>query len=208
MKINMRIGILAALAALAAGGCVKPRITDTERSAMEQNLIAQAVERGIDNMSFSAFAGRSAVVDYSRLSPQTEKDYICGVLETHLAASGVRVVEKADEAQLKLRVYCGVLATDNTECNVGTPSLPIPVPYTDLSFAIPEMSIFKRVSRSASCRITVAVYDIASGDLLCAYRGVSSRTFFNRWVVLMFIPFSTRDVELADFGSSTLDFAN
>lgn len=192
--------------AMLAVGCIDPRITNTGRSAVEQNLISHAVERTVDNMSFTAFAGKKAVLDCAKLSPQCDKDYVLGVLETHLALSGVKVVEKPEDAQVRIRFYCGVLATDNTEFNIGTPAIPIPVPDTGISFGIPPLSIFKRVTRTGACRMTAVVSDVKSGDLLCAYRGVRSRTFFNHWVLFMCIPYVTRDVDIADTGTMHIDF--
>ena len=194
------------LLALLALGCIDPRITNTGRSAVEQNLISHAVERTVDNMSFSAFAGKKAVLDCAKLATQCDKEYVLGVLETHLALSGVKIVEKPDDAQIRIRFYCGVLATDNTEFNIGTPAIPIPVPDTGISFGIPPLSIFKRVTRTGMCRMSAIISDVKTDEVLCAYRGVRSRTFFNHWVLFMFIPYVTRDVDVAETGTMHVDF--
>ena len=191
---------------IAAVGCIDPRTTNTGRSAIEQGLLAEAVERSVNNMSFSGFKGKKAVMDYSKLAPQVDKDYVCGVFETHLATSGIQVVEKAEDAQLKIRLLCGVLATDNTELNTGTPAIPIPVPDANLSVVIPPLSIFKRLSRTGTCRLTAVIYDNKTGELLSAYRGVQSRTFYNNWVCLMIVPYVTRDIEVAETGDYTWVF--
>ena len=191
---------------IVAAGCIDPRTTNTGRSAIEQGLLSEAVERSVNNMCFSAYKGKKAVMDYSKLAPQVDKDYVCGVFETHLATSGIQVVEKAEDAQLKIRLLCGVLATDNTDLNIGTPAIPIPVPDTGLSIAIPPISIFKRVSRTGTCRLTAVIYDNKTGELLNAYRGVQSRTFYNNWVALMLIPYVTRDIEIAETGDYTWVF--
>lgn len=205
MKKLLRFAALPVLLLLVAG-CVDPRTTNTGRSAVEQNLLSHAVERSVDAMKFGNFAGKKAVMDYSKLATQVDKEYLCGVFETHLALSGIQVVEKAEEAQLRIRLLCGVLATDNTELNIGTPALPIPLPYTNLNFGIPPISIFKRVSRTATCRLTAAVYDVKTGELLNTYRGVQSRTFYNNWVAFMLIPYVTRDVEVSPTGDYTWVF--
>jgi len=198
---------LAALAlAFVATGCIEPRITNTGRSAVEQNLISQAVERAVDNMSFAEYAGKNAVLDFAKLAPQCDKDYVTAVVETHLALSGVKVVEKADDAQVRIRFVCGVLATDNTTLNIGTPAVPIPLPNTNINFGIPELSIFKRVARTGSCRMSAVIYDAKTGELLRAYRGVQSRTFYNYWVAFMFFPYVLRDVDVADEGTIQFEF--
>lgn len=198
---------LAALAlAFVATGCIEPRITNTGRSAVEQNLISQAVERAVDNMSCAEYAGKNAVLDFAKLAPQCDKDYVTAVVETHLALSGVKVVEKADDAQVRIRFVCGVLATDNTTLNIGTPAVPIPLPNTNINFGIPELSIFKRVARTGSCRMSAVIYDAKTGELLRAYRGVQSRTFYNYWVAFMFFPYVLRDVDVSDEGTIQFEF--
>ena len=198
---------LAALGlAFLATGCIEPRITNTGRSAVEQNLISQAVERAVDNMSFSAYAGQNAVLDLGKLSPQCDKDYVMAVIETHLALSGVKVVEKPEDAQIRIRFVCGVLATDNTTLNIGTPAIPVPRPNTNINFGIPEMSIFKRVARTGTCRMSAVIYDVKTGKVLDAYRGVQARTFYNYWVAFMFFPYVLRDVDVADMGTTQFEF--
>ena len=191
---------------LLATGCIDPRTTNTGRSAIEQGLLSHAVERSVKAMTFGAYTGKKAVMDYSKLATQVDKEYVCGVFETHLANSGVQVVEKADEAQLRIRLLCGVLATDNTELNIGTPALPIPLPYTNLNFGIPELSIFKRVSRTGTCRLTAAIYDNKTGELLATHEGIQSRTFYNNWVAFMLVPYVTRDIEISPTGDWTWVF--
>ena len=189
-----------------ATGCIEPRITNTGRSAVEQNLLAHAVERAVDNMSFAEYAGQNAVLDLAKLAPQCDKDYVTAVIETHLALSGIKVVEKADDAKIKIRFVCGVLATDNTTLNIGTPAIPVPLPNTNINFGIPELSIFKRIARTANCRMSAVVYDAKTGKVLNAYRGVQSRTFYNYWVAFMFFPYVLRDVDVADEGTMKFEF--
>lgn len=198
--------VTAPVLALIAAGCIEPRITDTGRSAVEQNLITHSVERAVDTMSFTSYAGKKAVIDIAKLAPQCDKDYVTAVIDTHMALSGIDVVDKPENADIKIHFYCAVLATDNTKLEIGTPGIPIPLPNTDISFGIPPISIFKRVARTGSCRMTAVICDAKSGKLINAYRGVQSRTFLNHWVLFMCIPYVTRDVEVPETGSMSIDF--
>ena len=195
--------LLLAAMTLALAGCVKPRTTDTGRSSVEQALLTTAVDRCVNGMSFAAFAGKKVFMDYSLFTPQTDKEYFTGVLETHMAMEGLKVVDKAEDADIKLRVLSAILATNNTELNIGTPAIPIPLPNTDLSFGIPPLSIFARFSHTGTCRMNAMVYDAKTGDLLHAYLGEHARTFYNNWVICMIVPVVTRDVEVPELGKST-----
>ena len=198
--------LMAPVLAMIAAGCIEPRITNTGRSAVEQNLIAHSVERTVDTMSFTSYAGKKAVIDIAKLAPQCDKDYVTAVIDTHMALSGIDVVDKPENADIKIHFYCAVLATDNTVLNIGTPAIPIPLPNTNINFGIPELSIFRRIARTGNCRMTAVVSDAKTGKLLSAYRGVQSRTFLNHWVVLMIFPYVTRDVEVPETGSMSIDF--
>jgi hypothetical protein len=206
MKKLTLLKMAAPVLCILVAGCVNPRTTNTGRSSIEQGLLSHAVERSVRAMVFGAYAGKKAVLDYSKLATQVDKEYLCGIFETHLANSGITIVEKADQAQIRIRLLCGVLATDYTELNIGTPALPIPVPYTSLNVCVPEISIFKRYSRTGTCRITAVIYDTKTDQLLTTHQGIQSRTFYNNWVILMLVPYVTRDIEISPTGDWTWVF--
>ncbi len=189
-------------------GCVTPRITDTARSAIEQNLLATAAERAVKMMDFSEFKNKKATMDYSQLATQVDKEYIMAVFETHLGNNGVKVVTNADNAEIRIKLFCGIFAADDTKFEIGTPELPIPVPYTDLSFAIPALSLFQKINRSGYCRIGAAVYDAKTDDFLKSFTGINTKTEYNNWVLILFFPFTTTDLELVDSGESQFHFFN
>ena len=66
-----------------------------------------------------------------------------------LSKVGCIIVAKQEEADIMIQPLCGVLATDHDSWMIGTPPLPIPVPYTELTFAIPEIPLLKRFKRMA-----------------------------------------------------------
>lgn len=189
-----------------SNGCLDPRITNTGRSAVEQTLLATAIERGVGLMPFDEFAGRAAFVDYGFLASQVDKEYVQAMFDAHLTRSGVRLTADKTKAAIIVKVSCGVLATDSISFNLGTPRLPIPLPYTEISFAIPEISLLRKVSRTGSGRFNAVVSDAVTGDYLTSYSGVNSRTIYNNWVVFFFIPFSSRDIEFAEPGRTTAHF--
>ena len=55
------------------------------------------------------------------------------------------IVAKQADAEVMIQPLCGVLATDHDSFLIGTPALPIPVPYCDINIVIPEIPIFKIV---------------------------------------------------------------
>lgn len=187
-------------------GCVNPRITNTSRSAVEQNLLASAVERNVSSMRFDRFNGKTALVDYSFLAPQADKEYIQSVFNIHLSRSGIIVSPDKEKAEIIIKLSCGIHATNDISYNLGTPSLPIPIPYTDIAFAIPEISLLKKISRTGTSRLNVLVTDAKTNGYLDSLSSVDSRTINNNWTVFFFIPFTSRDIEFAEPGPTTTYF--
>ena len=124
--------------------CTTPWVTNTPRSAVEQYLLSATIERGVKCVDFGKFAGKKAFMDYDYFAPQVDKAYAQGVLEMQLSQAGIVITRKQEEADVIVQPLCGVLGTDYSKFFIGTPQLPIPVPNTDVSFAIPEIPIFSK----------------------------------------------------------------
>ena len=188
------IFVMAIAAALAITGCTEPSITNTGRNAVQELLLSHAVERGLDQMDFRPLNGKKVALDYVYLAPQTYKEYFQACAETALYTSGATVVAKAEEADYIVRLYVGALATESTQWNIGTPTLPVPVPDTTLSIAIPELSLLKRITRNGVARFSALVLDAKTKKPFLVYREVNAVSQYNNWIVFFFIPFHSCDM--------------
>ena len=192
--MKLLIFALAAAVVFAVTGCTEPSITNTGRNAVQELLLSHAVERGLDQMDFRPLKDKKVVLDYVYLAPQTYKEYFQACAETCLYTNGATIVSKVEEADYIVRLYVGTLATENTHWNIGTPSLPVPLPETSLSFAIPELSLVKRITRNGVARFSALVLDAKTKKPFLVYREVNSASQYNNWVVFFFIPFHSCDM--------------
>ncbi len=176
-------------------GCSTPTITNTSRNIVEQLLISSAVERCMYQIDFSMYRDAKVFADYSNLAPQVDKNYVQGCFELYLAKAGAVVVKEEKEAAYTMRLISGTLATSSSQVLIGTPELPIPLPNTDLSFAIPEIAIFKRVTRRGYGKFSLTVLDTPSRKPVRTVDGVSNMSEFINWTILLF-PFSSRNIEM------------
>lgn len=190
---RLSAGLLAL--ALLATGCSTPRITETGRTAVEQFLISTVVDRGILSADFSDFTGKKVYLDYDYLAPQVDKQYVQGMLELHLAETGIIVVRKQEDADILIQVICGVLATDTNKFTIGTPSIPIPVPDTSISFAIPEIPIFQKLTRSGYGRFAFNILEAKTRKPIQAIRGIEASTYYTNWTIFL-LPFKSHDMPL------------
>lgn len=197
--------LIAVAVSLLITGCSAPWVTNTARSAVEQYLLAITIERMTEHAGLDRYRGKKVFFDYTYLAPQTDKDYVKGRLELVASKNDCLIVAKQADADIMIQPLCGVLATDHYTFLIGTPPLPIPVPYCDLNIVIPEIPIFKIYDRHAYGRMAFNVFDAKTRKCLETVPFVNASAFFKNWVVLL-IPFKTRDFSMDDTGVSFMEY--
>ena len=186
-------------------GCTAPWVTNTARSAVEQYLLAMTIERMTTHAGLEKYKGKKVFFDYGYLAPQTDKDYVKGRLEMIVSKNNCLIVAKQADADVMIQPLCGVLATDHDTFLIGTPPLPVPVPYCDLNIVIPEIPIFKRYNRRAYGRMAFNVFDAKTRKCLETIPFVNASAYQNNWIVLL-IPFKSRDFPMSDTKKSGIEF--
>ena len=198
--------LFAAMAvSLLVTGCSAPWVTNTARSAVEQYLLAMTIERMADHAGLDKYKGKKIFFDYGYLAPQTDKDYVKGRLEMIVSKNNCLIVAKQADADVMIQPLCGVLATDHDTFLIGTPPLPVPVPYCDLNIVIPEIPIFKRYNRRAYGRMAFNVFDAKTRKCLETIPFVNASAYQNNWIVLL-IPFKSRDFSMDDAHKHKYEF--
>ena len=198
--------LFAAMAvSLLVTGCSAPWVTNTARSAVEQYLLAMTIERMADHAGLDKYKGKKIFFDYGYLAPQTDKDYVKGRLEMIVSKNNCVIVAKQADADVMIQPLCGVLATDHDTFLIGTPPLPVPVPYCDLNIVIPEIPIFKRYNRRAYGRMAFNVFDAKTRKCLETIPFVNASAYQNNWIVLL-IPFKSRDFSMDDAHKHKYEF--
>lgn len=187
--------LLLALGTLFILGCSSPRTSDTGRTAVEQFLISTVVENGIGYADFTPYKGKKIFIEYDYLAPQVDKPYVQGTFEMHLAQQGLQVCRDAKAADYIVQILCGVLATDANSIMIGTPTLPIPIPDTSISVAIPEIPLFKKLTRSGYGRFAFNILNAKDRTPVKVIKGIEASTSYTNWTILL-IPFKSHDMPL------------
>lgn len=178
-------------------GCTTPWVTNTPRSAIEQYLVASTVEHAIGNIDFSKYSGKKAFFDYDYFAPQVDKQYVQGIIEMQVSKYDIVITRKSEEADIIIQPLCGVLGTDYSKFFIGTPQVPIPVPDTSVSFAIPEIPIFSKYSRVAYGRFAFNIFEAKDRKPLETFPGINSSASYNNWIIML-VPFSTHNMNMED----------
>ena len=197
--------LVSAAAALICTACSTPSTTNTARDSVQEMLLSSVIERGVSSVDFESYAGKKVAMDYSNLAPQVDKEFLQAYIELHLARFGITVVKDAADADYTIKATSSVLATDMDKFLLGIPSLPIPIPWANLSIVIPEIPIIMRLKRSAWGRFFFNIVDAKTNAPVQVVDGAKSEAYHNNWVVL-FIPFKTHRLPLGDDNPARLHF--
>ena len=176
-------------------GCSAPRTSDTGRTAVEQFLLSTVVENGIGYADFKPYSGKKIFIEYDYLAPQVDKAYVQGIFEMHLAKQGLLVCRDVKAAEYIVQIICGVLATDSNTIMIGTPTLPIPLPDTSISVAIPEIPLFKKLTRSGYGRFAFNILNAKDRSPVKVINGIEASSSYTNWTILL-IPFKSHDMPL------------
>lgn len=153
-----------ALALLLAAGCGTTRWSDTQRTATEQLLISNAIDKAISEFDFTVLAGREVFFDASFLKGVTDENYIVSSLRQHLLASGCVLREQREEAEFVVEARSGAVGTDRSDVLFGVPAVSVPsVPGMPLPSAIPELPLAKSTNQKAVAKLAVFAYNRETG---------------------------------------------
>jgi hypothetical protein len=167
-KINAKLVATAALAtglAALATGCGTTRSTDTVRTATEQLLISDAIDRAVQSIHFETLRGQSVFLDDGRLGEVVDRNYLISSLRQRLLASGCSLKEKREDADFVVEARAGAIGTDRNDLLFGIPSMNVPqiFPVQPMAAAIPEIPFAKRRDQQGIAKIAVFAYHRESG---------------------------------------------
>jgi hypothetical protein len=154
-----------ALVALAFAGCGTTRSTDTNRTATEQLLVSDAIDKAVQSMSLQTLAGQTVFLDDSRLADVLDKNYLISSLRQNLLANGCQLRDKRDEADFVVEARAGAIGTDRSDLLFGMPSMNVPqiALVQPVNAVIPEIPIAKRKDQRGIAKIAVFAYHRQTG---------------------------------------------
>jgi hypothetical protein len=166
--LNDKLVASAALGMLACAamiGCGTTRSTDTTRTATEQLLISDAIDRAVQTVNLQTLAGQSVYLDDSRLGDVVDRNYLISTLRQHLLASGCSLRAERDQADYVVEARAGAIGTDRNDLLFGVPSMNVPqiFPMQPVPAAIPEVPIAKRRDQRGIAKIAVFAYHRETG---------------------------------------------
>lgn len=139
-------------------GCASTKTSNTARTATEQLLLSNAIDRSLSNVSFDQLQSRSVFIQDKYLDA-VDKSYLLGTLRHKALASGARLARSVDEADVVIEVRSGGIGTDIEDAYLGIPGISVP----GMAVGIPETKIVSRNSQTGTAKIGLIAYDPKTG---------------------------------------------
>jgi hypothetical protein len=164
----MRVSFLSATLLVWAmcPGCGTTKWTDTARTATEQLLITDSVDRAVSRLDLRALAGKKVFVDDAPVKQATDNAYLTSAIRQHVLASGAILKDKRDDAEYILEVRAGAIGTDRHDLLFGIPATNLPtigVVGAAVPAQIPEIALAKKTDQRGVAKISLFAYNRETG---------------------------------------------
>lgn len=167
----------------ALAGCTSTRMSNTDRTGVEQLLISNAIDQAIESNEFSSVQDRNVFVQDKYLDC-TDKPYILGTLRSRVLDAGGRLVEDAAHADVVMEIRSGGIGTDSTDKYFGLAGLAVP----GLPFELPDVRVWEKNIQYGTAKIAITCFDTHTGEQLEASGNVVARADRSQWNVMGFSP--------------------
>lgn len=144
-------------------GCGTTRWSDTARTATEQLLVSDCIDRSVSAMDLRALAGKKVYFDTTYIRTTIDADYITSSIRQHALASGCIVKTVKDDADYIAEIRSGAVGTDRYDVLFGVPATSLPTGTPGMAATIPELPFIKKTDQRAVAKLAVFAYNRRTG---------------------------------------------
>jgi hypothetical protein len=182
---------------LLVSGCAFSRTpSQTVRTATEQLLLSQAIERSLHDLSVPLAEGSTVMIETVGFAvPPTafipsDLNYARDTLAGRLGRLGFRIHPQNEAARYIVRVLVQSLGTIQGETFVGMPSVAI------LAVALPELTLYKAQMQSGYVRYSLDIYEVATGRFIRSTPWYTGSAYYNQYTFLFLFRYNSTDLML------------
>jgi len=172
-------------------------VTKTPRSAIEQLLLTQALNRSLLHIALPLSVQEPLVMDVTGLQsgfPASSWDrdllFIKDGVASRLGVLGYRIVKNESEATYIARVLVQSFGTNQSSSFFGMP----PIQSVLIPFSLPQLTIYQNLSQDGYVRFALDLIERASGRLLYSTPWYQHRTHHDQYTILFFITYRLTDL--------------
>lgn len=154
------VALLPLLAVLLTG-CGTTRMSDSKRTATEQLLVSEAIERAVMRIDGRPLAGQRVFLDTAFLDDVADGKYLTSALRHQLLAAGCMLAPDRDSAAVIVEARAGTIGTDRSSVILGIPATSMTLNGHDTS--TPELALAKRSEQRGVAKLSVYAYERETG---------------------------------------------
>jgi hypothetical protein len=146
-------------------GCGTTRSSDTSRTATEQILISDAIDRAVVTLNVDSLTGQAVFFDDQYLRKAVDSGYLISSIRQHLLANGCVLKDERADADFVVEGRSGAVGTNRHDLLFGIPSTNVPqiFPLQGIPAAIPEVPFAKRRDQRGVAKIAMFAYHRETG---------------------------------------------
>jgi len=139
-------------------GCGTSKLSNTSRTATEQLLLSDAMDRAVSQVNFSILSGKKVFIKSTAIESVTDHKYLLSLIRQHTLASGCLLQEVEEEADIILELRAGTSGTDQHDTMFGISEMTIPGFGYFTTTTLPEVAIAKKTVQKATVKIGIFAY--------------------------------------------------
>ena len=147
---------------VAIAGCGTTRMSDSKRTATEQLLVSQAIDRAVMKIDVRPLAGRKVFLETAFMDDVEDGKYLESALRHQLMASGCLLAKDRDAADVVVEARAGAVGTDRSSVLLGIPATSVTLKGNETS--TPELVLAKRSEQRGVAKLSVYAYERESGQ--------------------------------------------
>ena len=136
-------------------------MSDSKRTATEQLLVSEAIERAVMKIDVRPLAGQSVFLDTAFLDDVDDGKYLTSALRHQLMASGCLLAKDRDSATVVVEARAGTIGTDRSSVVLGMPATSVTV--NGNTTTTPELAMAKRSEQRGVAKLSVYAYERETG---------------------------------------------
>jgi hypothetical protein len=143
-------------------GCGTTRMSDSKRTATEQLLVSQAIDRAVMRIDVRPLAGRKVFLETAFMDDVEDGKYLESAMRHQLMATGCRLAKDRDAADVVVEARAGAVGTDRSSVLLGIPATSVTLKGNETS--TPELVLAKRSEQRGVAKLSVYAYERESGQ--------------------------------------------
>jgi hypothetical protein len=197
--------------------CALPReITKTPRSAIEQLLLGEAIDRSLRDIAIpvpldaplfmevtglqpamftplglpTSSGSNAPSVRNEVITPSLDLIFVKDLVSARLGSIGYRMLKREEEAVYLVRVVVQSFGTNQSSSFFGLP----PVQSVIIPFSLPQLTLYQNLSQNGFIRYSLHVIERATGRLYHSTPWYHHTTFHDQYTILFFFTFRRTDL--------------